>query len=158
MIPKSGDRKDPANWRPIAVLRVSYKVFSRLIHERLKPILEDHQSPDQRGFRPKCSVEDAFLVFEGVTGKSIEWNIPVWMASLDLKKAFDRVEYPALFEALRAQGVSSGYLALLAEMYRGQSGHLREAEDFKIGRGVKQGDVISPLLFNAALEFAIRRW
>jgi hypothetical protein len=43
-------------------------------------------------------------------------------------------------------------------MYRGQSGHLREAEDFKIGRGVKQGDVISPLLFNAALEFAIRRW
>ena len=158
MIPKSGDRKDPANWRPIAVLRVSYKIFSRLIHERLKPILEDHQSPDQRGFRPKCSVEDAFLVFEGVTGKSIEWNIPVWMASLDLKKAFDRVEYPALFEALRTQGVSSGYLALLAEMYRGQSGHLREAEDFKIGRGVKQGDVISPLLFNAALESAIRRW
>ena len=43
-------------------------------------------------------------------------------------------------------------------MYRGQSGHLREAEDFQIGRGVKQGDIISPLLFNAALECAMRRW
>lgn len=158
MIPKSGDRKDPANWRPIAVLRVSYKMFSRLVHDRLKPILEQHQSPDQRGFRPKCMAEDAFLVFEGVTSKSIEWNLPLWMASLDLKKAFDRVEYPALFEALRAQGVPSEYLALLAEMYRGQSGHLREAEDFQIGRGVKQGDVISPLLFNAALESAMRSW
>jgi len=158
MIPKSGSRKDPANWRPIAVLRVSYKIFSRLIHQRLRPILEEQQSHDQRGFRPNCSVEDAFLVFEGVTEKCIEWNIPLWMASLDLRKAFDRVEYPALFEALQAQGVPPAYLALLAEMYRGQSGHLREAEDFQIGRGVKQGDIISPLLFNAALECAMRRW
>ena len=80
------------------------------------------------------------------------------MASLHLRKAFDHVEYPALFEALRAQGVPSEYVTLLAEMYRGQSGHLCEAEHFQIGRGVKQGDVISPLLFDMALEAAVRSW
>ena len=54
MIPKSGDRADPANWRPIAILRASYKIFARLLLQRLHPYLEPRQSPDQRGFRPGC--------------------------------------------------------------------------------------------------------
>ena len=130
-----------------------------MIYQRLHATLESHQSRDQVGFRPKYSVEDAFIVLESMISKSYEWKFPIWMASLDLRKAFDRIEYHALFDALREQGVGDNYLALLASMYSDQTGCIRGSKKyFNIERGVKQGDIISPVLFNAALELVMRRW
>ena len=158
MLPKSGDTTLLANWRPIAILRITYKIFSRLIYQRLMPILNNHQSGDQVGFRPNCSVEDVFIMYETVVSKCLEWNLPLWTASLDLRKAFDRIEYHALFQALHEQGIDNTYVALLAKLYADQSGHLRGSQHFAIERGVKQGDIISPLLFNAGLEMVMRKW
>ena len=93
------------------------------------------------------------MVLESVCSKSLEWNFPVWFASLDLKKAFDRIEYSSLFGALQSQGVSRPYFKLLAALYCNQTGDVN-GKTFPIQRGVKQGDVISPLLFNAGLEHA----
>ena len=87
-----------------------------------------------------------------------EWKLPLFIASLDLKKAFDRVEHKALFEALRTQGVDEPHLALLMDIYHGQVGSANGSRDFTIGRGVRQGDVLSSLLFNAALEMVFRKW
>ena len=97
MLPKGGNLLSPSNWHPIAVLKITYKIFAKLAYKRLRPTLERHQTKDQVGFRPCTSVEDAFVVFEGVCSKSLEWNFPVWFASLDLKKAFDRIEYSFFF-------------------------------------------------------------
>ena len=157
MLPKGGNLLSPNNWRPVAVLKISYKIFAKLVCKRLRPTLERHQSKDQVGFRPSTSVEDAFAVFENVCSRSLEWNFPVWFASLDLKKAFDRIEYSSLFDALQSQGVSRPYLTLLAALYCNQTGDVT-GKTFPIQRGVKQGDVISPLLFNAGLEHAMRKW
>ena len=157
MLPKGGNLFSPSNWRPIAVLKITYKIFAKLVYKRLRPTLERHQSKDQVGFRPCTSVEDAFVVLESVCSKSLEWNFPVWFASLDLKKAFDRIEYSSLFGALQSQGVSRPYLKLLAALYCNQTGDVN-GKTFPIQRGVKQGDVISPLLFNAGLEHAMRKW
>ena len=85
MLPKGGNLFSPSNWRPIAVLKITYKIFAKLVYKRLRPTLERHQSKDQVGFRPCTSVEDAFVVLESVCSKSLEWNFPVWFASLDLK-------------------------------------------------------------------------
>ena len=78
-------------------------------------------------------------------------------ASIDLRKAFDRIEYNALFDAMRVQGVPHAYLKLLASLYHDHVG-LVQGRKFPIKRGVKQGDVLSPLLFNAGLEYAMRKW
>ena len=86
------------------------------------------------------------------------FRIPLWLASLDLRKAFDRIEWTQLFEALKDQGVPEEYLSLIATLYDGQVGSLGQQGQFDIKRGVKQGDVLSPVLFNAGLELAIRRW
>ena len=65
--------------------------------------------------------------------------------------AFDRTEYNALFD------VPHAYLKLIASLYHDQVG-LVQGKQFPIKRGVKQGDVLSPLLFNASLEHAMRQW
>lgn len=78
---------------------------------------------------------------------------------MDLRKAFDRIEYETLFAGLRAQGIEDDYISLLATMYCNQTGRVRDGMNvFEILRGVKQGDIISPLLFNAGLEVVIQRW
>ena len=77
---------------------------------------------------------------------------------LRFDKAFDRIEYSPLFDALLQQGVPRCYCTLLWKLYKGQTGSLHGSERFNIERGVKQGDVISPILFNAGLEHAMRKW
>ena len=110
------------------------------------------------GFQPRRSCEDALFILETVVHKSVDKHMPLWMISLDLQKAFDRVEWAPLTEALTLQGVPSEYCSLIAVLYRNQVGSLRGADSFEITRGVRQGDVLSPLLFNAALEQCMRRW
>ena len=83
--------------------------------------------------------------------KSLEWNAPIWFASLDLIKAFDRIENSPLFDALLQQGVPRCYCTWLWKPYKGQTGSGHGSERFNIERRVKQGDVISPILFNAGL-------
>ena len=80
------------------------------------------------------------------------------MVSLDFEKAFDRIEFGPLFDALRQQGVPECYIALLTALYNDQWGSVNGSTYFEIQRGVKQGDVISPMLFNAGLEMAFRSW
>ena len=88
--------------------------------------------------------------------KTIEWNVPFWMVSIDLRKAFDRISYHAVFQALRDQNVPEGYIQLLNLLYQNQTGSVNGSKLFSILRGVKQGDVISLMLFNAGIEKAFR--
>ena len=86
-----------------------------------------------------------------MVSRCTEHNVDMWLVSVDLRKAFDRVEQPALFNALQTHGLPNGYCKLLREIYRDQVGVLDEETRFPIARGVGQGDVLSPLLFNCAL-------
>ena len=158
MLSKSGEKKDPGNWRPVALLHISYKICSNLLHGRLSAQLESRQPDDQIGFRRSCGVDDAFVVLETVCSNSLEWNFNCWFASLDLKKAFDRIEHVSLFRALHHHGVDHEYVKLITMLYREQTGYIKGGRAFAIERGVRQGDVISPLFFNAGLELALERW
>ena len=116
-----------------------------------------HQSEDQYGFRKFRSTAHALLVLEAMISKGIEFNVPVWIVSIDLRKAFDRVEHGALFQALRDQNMDPELVALLEMLYQKQIGIVDE-HMFPINRGVRQGDVLSPVLFNAVLEHAMNEW
>ena len=77
---------------------------------------------------------------------------------------FDRIEYNPLFDLLVQQGVPRRYSTLLWKIYMGltvffpRTFFLYGNERFNIERGVKQPDVISPILFNAGLGHAMPKW
>eukprot|EP00973_Karenia_brevis_P088738 12307273-Karenia_brevis.AAC.1 len=100
MIPKKGKLREVKNWRPIALLRIMYKIFSKLLYNRLSPSLNSKLAVDQCAYRRRYSVEDALYVAEVMINKTNEFHCECWMASLDLSKAFDRVELDSLSEAL----------------------------------------------------------
>ena len=88
MLPRTGEFSDVSNWRPIAVLKITYKIFAKLIHTRIAHLLDANQTHDQVGFRPNLGVDHAFATLDSIVGKCLEWNEPLWIASLDLRKAF----------------------------------------------------------------------
>ena len=90
MLPKGDDLSDVNNWRPIAILDVAYKVCAKMLYNRIFPLMNDYQCGEQMGFQPSCGTDDALLLLECVVGASIEWQLPCWMVSIDLSKAFDK--------------------------------------------------------------------
>ena len=82
-------------------MRIMQKLFSRMIYNRLQWKINQKLSYDQCAFRLSFSIEDVLYVVDLLLDKYSEFNIPVWAASLDMQKVFDRVEHDTIFEVLR---------------------------------------------------------
>ena len=87
-----------------------------------------------------------------------EFQLPVWIAAVDFRKAFDTVEHPSLWAALSEMGVPQAYIRAFAKLYKDQYGIVvtdMESRQFEIKPGTKQGDPTSPNFFSAVLEYAL---
>ena len=162
MLPKKLRAIQTTDFRPIASSRLFYKVFGYLILGRVEKILEAKQPEEQHGFRPGRRLEEHLLTANLLLDKAAAAGITVWTVSLDLSKAFDRVHWPTLWEALREQGVPEHLVWLLENAYDEQLGEVMgewgKSRSFSITGGVRQGCVLSPRLFTAVLEWALRQW
>ena len=79
---------------------------------------------------------------------------------MDFEKVFDFVEHKAIWKALLDQGIEPAYVALLQRLYDGQEAVVHTDErsmPFKIEKGTKQGHPISPIFFNAVLEYFMKQ-
>ena len=84
--------------------------------------------------------------------------MPLCFSFVDYEKVFDSIEFEPLFEGLKNQGVDEAYLNILRNLYSEATSLLRlhkDSEKFKLGRGSRQGDNISPKLFTSSLQHAI---
>ena len=93
-----------------------------MLHHRIRGILDSHQPDEQIGFRNNVRIEDAFLIYESLIANSLEFNMPIWVASLDLRRAFDQIEFSALVEALRSHNLPESYIHLILALYSDQDG------------------------------------
>ena len=118
MLPKDGDTTQLKNWRPIAILPIMYKLFARLLYNRISPILFSWLSEEQHAFTPDKRIEDALLQAEIVIEHSLEFNIPLWLLSMDLRKAFDTVSHEHLLSSLGYHGLDPAYITLLQRLYK----------------------------------------
>ena len=78
LLHKGNDASDPNNWRPIAVLTISYRIFAKVIFNRIRGILDAEQSEEQFGFQRGRSTTDALIVAETMIGRSLEFNTDLW--------------------------------------------------------------------------------
>ena len=133
-----------------------------MILARIGPVLEEAQPEEQHGFRPGRRLEEHLLTATLMISKTLAADVPIWIVSLDLSKAFDRIEWGPLWRALRDQGISDHMIWLLQCLYQDQSGevkgHTANSRSFRIKSGVRQGCVLSPRLFTAVLQWAMRSW
>ena len=117
---KKGDERLPENYRPTCIIPILYKLFSRILCDRVKDQLISEQSEDQAVFRPGYSCDDHLFAVTLLAEKCSEFNMPLWTATLDFKKAFDSISHASIWEALATHGVSDLYMNLLSRLYQGQ--------------------------------------
>nr|CDJ80166.1 RNA-directed DNA polymerase (reverse transcriptase) domain containing protein [Haemonchus contortus] len=97
---KKGDPDDIGNYRPICLLSVIYKLFTRVILNRIGRILDEGQPCEQAGFRRGFSTIDHIHTLTRLIEVSRQYKMPLCLTFIDLKKAFDTVETEAVIEAL----------------------------------------------------------
>ena len=159
-VTQEGDIKDINNYRPISLISHTSKLFSKVLLNRIERTLDENQGREQAGFRKGYSTTDHLHVINQLVEKCNEFSIPLCLAFVDYEKAFDSVEHIKVMEALSNQKVAAEYIELLSSIYNNATSKIRldrDSEIFRIERGVRQGDTISPKLFNAALEQVFRQ-
>ena len=155
LLHKKGAKDELNNYRPISLISNLYKVFSKIITRRITKTLDQNQPNEQAGFRTGFSTIDHLQAVKQIIEKSEEYNLPLYLAFVDYKKAFDTVEHSRVIQALTKQGVEPKYSRILRKLYNETYAKVtteREGDEFKIERGVRQGDPISPKLFTSLLE------
>ena len=116
----------------------------------------------QFGFVPGRGTKDAIFVVRQVQEKYLAVNKRLYMAFVDLEKAFDCVPRKVIWWALRKLGVEEWIVRLVQGMYSTAQSRVRFGEgfskEFEVKVGVHQGPVLSPLLFIIVLEALSREF
>lgn len=157
LIPKTSDpveRTQIGGWRPITISTVVARLFSRIITARLEracPVI-----PRQRGFisTPGCS--ENLMLLQGLIKQSKKQQTPLAVVFVDFAKAFDSVSHEHLQRVLEQRGLDQHIMALIGSTYEKSTMRIiidgMKSSMIDMSVGVKQGDPMSPLLFNLALD------
>jgi hypothetical protein len=155
MIPKDGGSPlDVSNWRPITIGSLLSRIYTGLLEFRLRTVADIHQR--QVGFMPVngCST-NLFILDQCI--RQAKRDGTVAGSLLDVAKAFDTVPHEAIFGALNSQGIDSHTIGIIRDMYTGIRTRINGVgSSIPLERGVKQGDPLSPLLFNMVMDPLIR--
>lgn len=160
LLHKKGDKAEINNYRPISLISNLYKIFAKVILNRITSVLDENQPREQAGFRSDFSTMDHIHVVKQIIQKSNEYGKKYYLAFVDYNKAFDSLKHTHIWKALRSQGVHPKYIRILENLYKESTSKIqteRKGPAFKIKKGVRQGDPLSPKLFSAVLEHIFRK-
>ena len=121
---KKGDVSDIKNYRPISLLPHMYKVFTRIILERMKKDLDENQPREQAGFRAGFRTSDHLHTLSQVIEKAKEYRFNICLGFIDYEKAFDSLDHLSLLKALNNQVRDSKYIRLVKAIYRDPSARI----------------------------------
>ncbi|KAL8159786.1 hypothetical protein V2J09_001323 [Rumex salicifolius] len=147
-----------SQFRPISLCNVLYKAITKILSNRLRPIMEYVVSPMQSSFIPgRFIMDNVLLAQELVHSMKRKTGRKGWfLLKLDLEKAYDRLRWDFIEDTLRDVGLPDSWVRWIIECVSSASMRVlwngEITEKFTPSRWVRQGDSISPYLFVLCLE------
>ena len=160
-----GKGRDPLlakNYRGISLTSVIGKLFKRILLQRLIPVLEDLGIPHytQTAYQAGISCADPTEVVQEAVRSHLQHGSTAYQCFYDLEKAFDSVEYCVLLNHLYRSGINGRTWRLIKSFYNNPCGQVkignRLSRVVTLQRGVKQGSVLSPMLFLLVMDSLLK--
>ena len=155
-IPKKENATECSDYRTISLIPHVSKVMLRILTRRIEGRSGNYVGKSQFGFRKGVGTRDAVGVIRMLVERTLEHDGEIYICFVDFEKAFDRVSWMKMLNILKDLGVDWRDRRLIANLYMRQEVMVRIdgkcTEAVKIGRGVRQGCLISPILFSIYAE------
>ena len=149
---KKEDPHNKANYRQISLLPIISKIFERVIFEQIEKFSEKMLSPKLCGFRKGHSTQHALLDLLKNWQKTLDRSGVIGTVLMDLTKAYDCLPYDHLVVKLAACGFEDFATSLISDYLSKRYQRVKIGSVFgcylEILRGVPQGSILGPILFN----------
>ena len=155
-----GDRSDCNNYRGISLLSIVGKLYARVVLVRLQKLAERVYPESQCGFRAERSTVDMIFSLRQLQEKCCEQQKPLYVAFIDLTKAFDLVSRDGLFNILLKIGCPPKLHSMIRSFHDDMKATIEYegsmSEPFDIKSGLKQGCVLAPTLFGIFFSLLLK--
>ena len=158
-IPNKGDAKE-SNYHTIALISHTSNVMLKILQARLQQYMNCELPDVQAGFRKGRGTRDQISSIHWIIEKAGKFQRNIYFCFTDYTKTFDCVDHTKLWKILQMMGIPDHLTCLLRDLYAGQETTVRTEHEttdwFQIGKGVRQGCILSPCLFNLYAEYIMR--
>lgn len=153
---KKGEMTEISNYRPITVLNTDYRILSKILTKRLGKMAGDIIHPDQAGFIKERRITDQTELAKTMIKYAETFKENGAIISLDQEKAYDKICHNFLWESLKQLNFPPKFINLIKNLYKEAKTKIilngTISKPINIMRGDRQGDPLSCLLFNTAIE------
>ena len=158
--PKERQCKVCSNYCTIALISHASKVMLKILQARLQQYVNRELPDVQVGFRKGRGTRNQIADIHSIIKKAIEFQKNIYFFFIDYAKAFDCVDHNKLWKILQDMGIPDHLICLLRNLYADQEATVRTGHGttdwLQIGKGVRQGCILSPYLFNLYAEYIMR--
>ena len=159
-IAKKENAKEYSNYRTIALISHASKVMLKILQARLQQDMNHEFPAVQAGFRKGKGTRDQIANICWIIKKAKEFQKNIYFCFIECAKAIDCVDDNKLWKIPKEMGIPDHLTCLLRNLYAGQEATVRNGHGttdlFQTGKGVCQGCILSPCLFNLYAECIMR--
>ena len=159
-VPKKGNAKECSNHHTIALISHASKVVLKILQPRFQQYKKKKTPDVEAEFQRGRGTRDQVANIRWIIEKATEFQENIYFCFLDYSKAFDCVGHNKLWKILKEMGIPYDLICLLRNLYADLEATVRTGHGttdwFQIRKGVHQGCILSPRLFNLYVEYIMR--